>query len=886
MRPRWIRLVVSAYPRHIRRSHGEEIAASLAEDWRTRRGARGRLRWFAHLLRDVAATHRRPRSHHPSAAIPAARRRGGLDLAGDLRGAFRMFRQSPGFAAGAVLTLALGIGATTAIAGLADATLLRPLPVPDADRVLVSKFSWSYPDFRDYATRQTAFTDVAGWAGLDVGLEHAGTSHAVTATAASGAYARMLGLRPIAGRLLDERDDTPGMPAAVMISERLWRRVFGADQAVIGRTVQLNRRPAVITGVLPAAFRGTSLSSVPDLVLPLAAMREVSTDFLGREDTLSSRTTTFLQVGGRLKPGAGLPQAEEEANAIYATFHPRHDPSSGDRHRLIPLPQRATGLDESSDLRTFLFVLGGATMVTLLLACATVANLLLVRAERRDHEMALRTALGAGRWRLARLLTIESVVLGLAGAAGGLLVARVILRLLGAFSLPGDIGVADLRLGVDARLLAFAAALGLVTSLVFSLAPLWRAARVQPIGALRGSQGHSARQPLRAALVTAQVSLCVVLLGGGLAFGRAVRQAFALDLGFDTSATAIVSVNTSVVRYSTDQILDLQTRALDALRAAPSVQAAGWGIMRPLRGRLTMSFTAPGFAPERPDDHDVDVNVVTPGYFAAMGLPLVAGRWLTDSDVTGAPRAAVVSEALATRFWPNRPAVGERFSNDRKFDETRAITVVGVVGDIRRGLERDVDPMIYLPAAQRPLPFSFDDQHLFIRTAGGSPAAAASDAAAVLKRVDAIAPVSSVMTMREHVAGAAMVHRLGFTLFAAFATLAIVLTATGVYAVVAYAVARRRREIGIRLALGAPRAGVLRLVAAQGGRPIAAGIALGTLGFWLAGRGLSAFLLSTPAFDAPLVAAITAGIALVAGSAVVIPARRALAVAPVEALRQ
>jgi predicted permease len=804
-----------------------------------------------------------------------------------MRSALRLFTQAPAFAAGAILTLSLGIGASTAIFSLADATLLRPLSVPDADRIVLNNSFWSYPDFRDLERQQTSLEDVAAWGWMGfAAVEHEGATNAVPSIFASGAYSRLLGMRPVAGRLLDERDDVAGAPVTAVITEGVWNRIFGRDDATIGATVSINQRRATIVGILPASFRGVSLRGRPELIMPLAAAPQLAIGFLERPDVYQARTSTWLQTAGRLKPGARRERAEDEINAIYGQAHPNHDAAtSKDRQMLVPLFTGAVGLDRSTDLRTFIVVLVGATLITMLLACATVANLLLIRADRRERELALRSVLGAGRWRIARLMMAESVLLGFAGALGGVLVARLSLALLSAYRLPGEIAIRDLGLDVNAGVVAFTVALGVFTSAIFGVVPLRRVQRMDVTSALRGSQGHSPRQPLRNVLVAIQVMLCVMLLGGGLAFGRAVQHAFQLDLGFDTERPAIVGLRTSILRHTRDQSLDLQERTLDAAAAAPWVRAAGFAVGRLLNDPLTTALEVPGYTPATSQDLEVGVNVVSAGYLEAVGIPLRQGRTISRTDTGSSPAVAVVGESVARRFWPGGNALGARFSRRGSLGSADAMTVVGIVGDIRRGLERDPDLMIYRPAAQYVGAFDLTDPYFFVSASNLDASAAARETVALLRRVDPVVPIASTQTMREHVATAAMAPRFGFTLFALFSGLAVVLTAVGVYAVVAFAVARRTREIGIRVALGAQTSSIVGLVLRQGALPVAAGVLLGTIGYWWASGVLRTFLLSLPAFDVTLAASTAVAIALVGVAALLVPLRRALSVDSVTTLR-
>ena len=885
---RWLLLM---YPSDLRRDHGDEIAMAVAESWREQRGVVGRFRFLMHVIADfVRSWFTRWRASRSRSVMPPGSRRTRGSLTADVRSAWRMFTRAPGFTAGAVLTLSLGIGASAAIFSLADATLLRPLRIPQPGRVVQLTWSSSHPDFRDIAAQQSVFSEVAAWASRDVGADIDGRTISIRANAVAGRYFEIAGLRPVAGRLLDDRDNAPGASLAVVLSERAWNRVYGGDPGVVGRTVRINRRPTEIVGVAPGSFRGFTLAEAPEMFLPLATMAELATDFFSKlsagPDLLNNRGVVFLQMIGRMQTGVTHQQAEHEVERIYRQLHPpRNSSEPVERLTLVPLEVRAVGLDNSADLSRFVFVLSGATGLTLLLACVTVASLLLVRADARQRELGVRAALGAGRWRLARLLFLESLAIGAGGAVLGAGVAYLCVSVLGRFSLPGSILIADLGLTVNRTVLAASALLGVLTSLIFGLAPLWAVARTDAITALRAGRRVTARQPLRSALVGVQVALCVLLFGGGLAFGRAVQHAFSIDFGFDTANTALITVNPSLSRYSRDQTVNFQRQTLERLRGASWVSAAAWSNLRPFRGRMTAMMAAEG-APPRPErERNLDAHAVTDGYFEALGIPLVAGRTFLPSDSTSSPRVAVLSARAASRLFPDGQAIGRRVTGDPDARPVVWTTVVGVVGDIKRGLERQPDPIVYMPLTQMLWTLDLGPVYLVVRSTDLSAERNVGETAAMVSQVDPAVPITSQQTIREHLGAAAMTHRLGFTLFALFAALAAVLTGFGVYAVVAYAIARRAREIGIRVALGAQAGGVLRLVVRQGVWPVALGLAAGTFAFWWFGGALSRFLLSVPAFDVLSATSMVAAIMLITVVAMVIPARRALSIDPATTLR-
>jgi putative ABC transport system permease protein len=885
---RLFRLLLFLYPPSIRREHGEEMAAAVAARWRDESGVRARARFGFDLLTDFAGSW--PREWRATVGRRARPRRtiGIASLTGvgaDARAAFRLFTRAPLFALGAVLTLALGIGATSAIFSLADATLLRPLPIRAPDRVWQVDFSWSNPDFRDLEAARTSFSEVAAWSNQTFGFDRGGEAVEVAGAAVSGGYFPLTGLRPVAGRLLEASDDRAGAPPAAVLSERAWIRLVGRDPSIVGATIQLNRRPVTIVGIAPRAFRGLSLSDAPEIFVPIAAMTAVGTGFLSRPAIMNNRNLVWLNVVGRLRDDATPAQATSAVAAIYGRAHPPDPGASPEPVILRPLAVTAFSSGDTGDERRFVAVLVGASIVTLLLACATVANLLLVRAERRRREMALRTALGAGRGRLMRLVLVESLAIGIAGSAGALAVAKIAMGLLGSFDLPGRVPIADLGLSLSPTLLAMSIALGLATSALFGLAPAWQTSRVNAQAALRDGSRGATRQPIRSLLVTTQVGLCVLLLAGSIAFGRAMQYASSLDLGFETSQTTITSFNSGRARYSRTQMAGVERRLEDAIQGAPWAAGAGWLSILPLRGSMTwtLGITGPDAPPK--GRADIDANAVSPGYFHAMAIPLRAGRTFSGADTATAPPVMTISESMARRYWPRGDALGSRVSTDPdSTDPAVYATIIGIVGDVKHDIDKPRQTMFYVPIEQHLDMLDFG-QYLVVR-ARVPPEAALADVAAIVTRVDPRLPIGRSQTMADHLGALLMPQRLGLTLFVLFAVLAAVLTTLGIYAVVAFAIAERAREIGIRVALGAERVEVLRLVARQGVGPVAGGLVMGVCAFVLADSTLRGLLFALPAVNVWSLALLVCAVGAMALGAMLVPAHRALAVDPAVTLRQ
>jgi predicted permease len=882
---RLYRVLLLAYPASLRVSHGEEMTLAVAERWRDHPGLVARMSLIRDILADFVQS--LPRAWRlergqPSSSPPP--RGGGRGLGTDLRQAVRGLTHAPLFTLGATITLAIGIGASTAIFSLARATLLHPLDIRDPDRVVQLSSTWSHPVLRGLESRSQSFSGLASWTNLSIGLDRDGRTVNLTAAAVNGHYFETLGVRPGAGRLLQDADDEAGAPPVAVLGDDAWKRLFGAEPAVVGSTLRLGRGvPTTIVGVAPAGFRGLALSNTPQLFIPVRALPRIGTGFLAQPDVLERTNITWITVAARLRDDVTLTQAADETTALHRALEAPKTDGAQAPITVAPITASALGLTSSDDLRRFLMVLMGATVVTLLLACATVANLLLVRAERRQRELAIRAALGAGRARTMRLLFAESVLLGLCGALAGAAVASGALALLGRFQLPGRIAIGELHLAIDARMLAMAVGLGVLTSVIFGAAPIWQSMRLDLIGALREGSRGSSRQPLRSALVTLQVALAVLLLAGSLAFARAVRHGVGVDLGFDTTRTAIVTMDATLGGYKKERVGELQNEVTDGLAARPEVAGAGWSAMPPLSGFLTWGVDVEG-QPVTKDHLSIESNIVSPGYFAAMDIRVVAGRVFARDDLANGETLAVVSEAAAHKYWPARNAIGGRVDLNAGDTPPRWARVVGVVGDVSRSVGGHADPMLYLLDVQQPDMFDFGGQHLIVRVGAGADLAAREGTTAIAT-IDPHLPITSVMTMADRLRGTLEPQRLGFTLFSLFASLAIVLTAFGLYALVAYAVAHRTREIGIRIALGASGPAVVALVVRQGLLPVIVGLVAGAIAFRLSGWAIARFLFALPLFGGWPFLVLTVAIAAVAVLAMIAPARRALAVDPVAALR-
>ena len=820
----------------------------------------------------------------------------------DLRFAVRALVTRPGFTAVAVLTLAIGLGANVAIFSAVDALLLRALPFDDpaalvqvsltrparGDEPARDDVVWSYPKFRVLRDAQTVFSDLTVYAGTPLTIRAGGSeAERVQGEYVDARYLPTLGVRPLLGRnLLPEEDRAPGGPRVALLTEALWRRHFGGDPSAIGRALRVGGEPYTIVGVLPPGFRG--LSGQAELLIPLLSQSP--------EEVEQPLMHSYTLIA-RLRPGVSV----DEAGAAVRTLGARIEAAYPDQElpggAAVVRPLDATRVDPA--LRRALLVLSGAVGLVLLVTCANVANLLLVRAAGRRREIAVRLALGAGRGRLVRQLLTESVLLAALGGAAGVAVAWVGVRALSAIDPAHSLPMtrwSDLRtvsfstIRLDESALAFAAALALVTGIVFGLAPALQATRPTLTGALKDGApgGGDARRrrgaPTRAVLASAEVALALVLLAGAgltlrslaklLEVAPGVRTAGVLTVRFDPRATAEPDSFPSVYARVTARVAAIPGVAGVALQDCPPLNGGCNGTSLVRRDR-----PAPRPGERAPD---VGVHWITPAWPAVMGVPLLRGRAFTDADRADARKAVLVSAHAARAIWPGEDPIGKPVSVMQGGFHDDTATVVGVVGDVRYGtLDAPAIADVYLPYAQSP----YGRVMLVVRTAV-PPLALVGAVRAALTEAAPGTPAFEVRTMEDRVQAVTAFQRFGATLLGLFAAVALSLATLGVYGVVSFGVAQRRRELGVRAALGATRGDLVRLVVRNGLAIAGVGTVVGLVGALVATRVLRSLLFGV----APSDPVTFAGIVLVLGAAVLLaswlPARRAARVMPTEALRE
>lgn len=806
------------------------------------------------------------------------------NLLRDFALAVRLLAKSPTFTIAAVLTLALGIGANTAMFTLADATLLRPVPVRAPDELVVWSWTSSYPHYREYAKRTDIFQGVLASGGSSrANLVIDGSAELVQTAAYSGNAFDVMGVGVESGRPLLPTDDEPGAPIVCVLNYGFWQRRFGADPSAVGRHVQINGKPMTIVGVAQRGFRGVTLESLPSIYITTAASSQMRTGFMARVDPMSASGFVWLNVIGRLRPDVSLAQATDAMDALYSQIQPPGPGGRDEKLRLEPFETRALGRG-ADKVRTFVVLLLGIVGLTLLIGCANLANLLLARAAARRREMGVRLALGATRARILQQVLTESVLLALLGGAAGIGVASLTIQALTAFELPGGLDLANVPLRISNEALAVTFGLSLLTGLLFGAAPAWRASRQDVLASLReGSRTSTTRGALRSTLLVAQVAMSLVLLAGTGLFARSLKAALDIPLGFTPQNVVVASVNLGLAGYSVPQAESFYRQALERTELLPQVQAAAWGNLVPTRG-LFMGQAAI----ERQEAAEESVTIygmhVGSDYFTAIGTRLVAGRPFERTDRDGTPLVAIINRMMAQKYWPGRDPIGGRI---KMFN--RSITIVGVVeNSVVRELREEPVPQVFLAFDQwleGPMGVATDPAHLFVRTSG-DPADIIPVIREQLRAIDPQLPLYTVVPLEDRVASLTMPQRLGATLFSFFSAIALALALVGIYGVATYVAASRTREIGVRLALGASIGTIRRLVLMQGAIPIAIGIALGAALAIYAARAARAFLVDVTPSDPVTFVIVPLLLATLALAASYLPARRAARIDPVNALRE
>jgi predicted permease len=814
----------------------------------------------------------------------------------DLRHGLRVLASQPAFTAVAIASLALGIGANTAIFSVTNALLLRPLPYEDADRIAilwqrspglgVAQDWFSTGQYLDIKTDNQVFTDVAATIGASVNLTGTGIPERIDGARVSSSLFPLFGAKAAAGRVFTADEDAPGKPPVVILSNGFWKRRFGSEPSVVGRSLTLNGNSFTIVGVMAADFvfnkeimpAVNGIQNV-DFLLPLA-LNETARANRGGED---------FNIFAKLKPGVTMEKAQADMNVLAARmkkdYPQNYPPNGGLTVSVVPLINQVVG-----DVRLALYVLLGAVGLVLLIACGNVANLLLSRAAVRQKEMAIRAAVGASRERIVRQLLTEAVLLSVFGGALGLVLA------IGAVGALGQFGSAKIprldEIGIDARVLAFTFLVSLTTGIVFGLVPALRASRLDLNDVLReggrSGSGSSAwglgHNQLRRLLISTEIALSLVLLIGAGLLIRSYQRITNANPGFDPTNVLSIRVALPGFKYKTpDEVISFYQRLEDRLKALPGVQYVASNYLLPLSSVALAwePISIEGYVPKAQGEDLIIASsgYVSPDYFKAMSMPLLKGRYFTDADVRGAPDVTIVDDKLADRFWPGQDPIGKRM---RRGDSGPWRTVVGVVADTK---EYDVDGEPPITAFYPNRQLGVGTRYVVIKTKGD----AAAISKAVTREVQALdtdLPVFDVATMDDRLADSLARRRFSMFLLGVFAVCASLLAAIGIYGVVSFWVSQRTRELGIRSALGARAADIMALVVRQVVALVGVGIVVGLAVSFGLTRFIKSMLFGVSSADAITYAVLAIVLGVVALVACYVPARRAAGVPPIIALRQ
>lgn len=801
----------------------------------------------------------------------------------DLRYGVRMLRKSPGFTAIAVLTLAIGVGANTAVFSVVYGVLLEPLPYQDSSRLVllnettpkVGDVSVSYPNFLDWRSQSRNFSQMAAVHGVGFNLSGVNQPESIDGEAVSANFLSMLGVHPIIGRDFDASEEKAGTAPVVMLNHSLWQSHFGADPNAVGRTVMLDGHSYTIIGVLPPNFRWPDKTDVLEPIGVWATANPAATERGERGDMI---------VLGRLASPASIAQARSEMQGIAARIAAEYPGSNDEFGVSLHLLREAF----VGDMRPAILSLFGAVICVLLIACANVANLLLVRGAGRTREIALRIAFGATRKRIIRQMLTESFVLAFFGGVLGILLAYAGIRAMTSLLPPYILMGATLNL--NALVLLFAVLLIGLAAFVFGLAPAARSTKPDLQAQLKeGSAGAgtgTAQNRLRGLFVVAELSLSLILLAGAGLMMKSLHILLSVSPGFQADRVLTMEMDLRTAQYDKDPaIRNFWQRVLDGARAVPGVQSASVGTVVPLTySHSRADITIEGMPLPKPGNYPhPDVHIVSDGYASTLGIPLIRGRSFTETDNETSPPVAIINNMLARQYFPNDDALGKRlmFGHPSAANPPKWLTIVGVFGDTKLyGLANAARLEVYVPFPQSPT----RDMTLAVKS-GVDPSALTSALRGEIASIDKDQPISDVSTMSQLMTNSVSTRRYTLILLGLFSSLALVLAAIGIYGVISYSVAQRTRDIGIRMALGATQADVLRDVLGLGVRLTGIGLGIGLAGALLATRVLSSLLYGVHSTDALTFTAVSLVLITVALIASYIPARRATRVDPIVALR-
>lgn len=801
----------------------------------------------------------------------------------DLRFSIRVLLKSPGFTVLTILTLALGIGANSTIFSWINSTLLNPIPGATRTSELASVMKGdedelSYLDYKDLRDQNQSFSGLASYKMGAMDLTGAGRPERVWGTLVSANYFDVLGVHLLAGRgFLPAEDLKPGGAPVAVISYRLWQTRFGEDASPIGRTFEINRHPYTIVGVTPAEFDGANTGLRSDLWIPLTMQQQM----FGSSDRLSSRSEGWLELVGRLKGGQTLPRTQEEMTLLMQRLVQQFPKAHQGDNKLSVSPMWRSPYGANSRLATFLPPLMIIAGLVLLLACANVANLLLVRSIGRRREIAIRLSLGASRWRLIRQLLAESLVLSLAGGGIAILITIWTAGTFSNFIPPSNLPVA-LNMHVDHTVLFVTLAVSVLASIVFGILPALRSSNMAPVEVLKEETGSASggvhRAFLSSALVVAQISLSLFLLVSAGLFIRSIRNAQMFNPGFNPDHVLLASFDLFPAGYTRENGIAFDRQLLSKLEALPGVQSVTLSNWVPLGFTFNSTTVTPeGYVPQLHESMDVEEAHVAPNYFRTMEIPVLSGRDFNAQDMQTSQLVAIVNQALVDRYWPHQEPIGKRIHVYENW-----LTVVGVARNVNasRKLYESPKPFVYMPLFQE-----YSQSEIIHARVSGDPLVFAATAENAVHELNADLPIYNVTTLETHMKLASIGYRVAGTFVGAFGLLALVLAAVGIYGVVAYSTRQRTHEIGIRMTLGAQKNDVFRLVLGKGIRLTVFGLAIGFLVSLALTRFLRTMLFGVTATDALTFSGVAFLLSIVALAACYIPARRATRVDPMVALR-